>query len=185
MASSTAADWIAQNFGLFIAVCVLYIVLAFTLICVRSLSRKVPINYILLAAFTLCVSYMVAACVCYISPEIVMTAAAVTAVVVIALTGYAYYTKTDFTICAPLMIVIGFGLMFCILFALIFSFSWGNIFISFACVVIFGFYIIFDTQLILGKGRYQIGMDDYILGAVIIYIDIINLFLELLKIFSR
>jgi len=38
---------------------------------------------------------------------------------------------------------------------------------------------------VAGKGRYKLTMDDYIVGALIIYLDIIMLFLELLKLFGN
>jgi FtsH-binding integral membrane protein len=51
-------------------------------------------------------------------------------------------------------------------------------------VVIFSFYLLFDTQLIMGGKRYEIEIDDYILGAIILYTDIITIFLYLLRIFG-
>ncbi len=51
-------------------------------------------------------------------------------------------------------------------------------------VLIFSFYLIFDTQLIMGGKRYEIEIDDYILGAIILYTDIITIFLYLLRIFG-
>ena len=47
--------------------------------------------------------------------------------------------------------------------------------------LIFGIYLIFDTQLIVGEGRYKLGIDDYILGAMILYVDIIMIFIYLLQ----
>ena len=122
VANKDVAYWMVENYGLFIFAIVGYIATACTLICVRSISRKVPVNYILLGFFTLCVSYIVASCVGFTDPNIVIAAAATTAVVVCTLTAYAYYTKTDFTLCAPFMLVLGVGLIFCSLFALIFNF---------------------------------------------------------------
>jgi FtsH-binding integral membrane protein len=52
-------------------------------------------------------------------------------------------------------------------------------------VIIFGIYIIIDTQMIIGSHKYGIGMDDYILGALILYIDIIQLFLYILRLLSK
>lgn len=48
-------------------------------------------------------------------------------------------------------------------------------------VLIFGLYLIFDTQLILGKGRHKLSIDDYVLGALILYIDIIMIFIYILS----
>ena len=53
-------------------------------------------------------------------------------------------------------------------------------------VFLSSFYLIFDTQLILsgtyeGHRRFEIDQDSYIMAALILYLDIINLFLYILK----
>ena len=50
-------------------------------------------------------------------------------------------------------------------------------------VVLFSFFIIYDTQIIVGGKHRQYELDDdrYILGSVLLYLDIINLFLEILR----
>lgn len=42
-------------------------------------------------------------------------------------------------------------------------------------------YIVVDTQLIMGGKNKELSLDNYILGAVILYVDIIGLFLKLLQ----
>jgi len=49
-------------------------------------------------------------------------------------------------------------------------------------------YLIYDTQLICGgkHGRAnQISMDDYIFAAIMLYLDILILFLEILKLLGK
>ena len=48
-------------------------------------------------------------------------------------------------------------------------------------------YIIHDTQLIIGGAnkKYQIAPDDYVLAALTLYLDIINLFLYLLSLLNK
>lgn len=68
-----------------------------------------------------------------------------TAGIVIALTIYAMTTKTDFTVCGGLMFVLGAALL---LFG-IFSYFFGPTFRLVCCVfgvVVFGLYLIVDTQ---------------------------------------
>ena len=47
-------------------------------------------------------------------------------------------------------------------------------------IFLFGVYLIFDTQLIMGGKRYELCIDDYVVGALILYLDIIMIFLYLL-----
>ena len=59
---------------------------------------------------------------------------------------------------------------------------------NFYCVIwaiIYGLYLVYDTQLIAGGKRFELSMDDYIIGALILYIDIVGLFLKLLQLLSR
>ena len=52
-----------------------------------------------------------------------------------------------------------------------------------AGVLIFSLYIVYDTQTIVGgeHKNFQFDMDDYVLAALVIYLDIINLFILLLQ----
>jgi protein lifeguard len=45
--------------------------------------------------------------------------------------------------------------------------------------------LIIDTQLILGGKNVELTMDNFVLGAVILYIDIVQLFIEILKIIGK
>ena len=57
------------------------------------MARSVPLNYILLFIFTLAESYLVAACTIPYDSTTVLMAAGLTAVMVTALTIYAFYAK--------------------------------------------------------------------------------------------
>ncbi len=46
--------------------------------------------------------------------------------------------------------------------------------------LIYCVYLIIDTQSILGGGKRQISLDNYAMGAAVIYMDIIGLFLKIL-----
>jgi len=54
----------------------------------------------------------------------------------------------------------------------------------YACLgaLLFSIYIIFDTQMILGKGDLKYSLDDAYLAAIKLYLDIVNLFLSILRI---
>ena len=52
-------------------------------------------------------------------------------------------------------------------------------------VIVFGIYLVIDTQLIIGGRRLELSMDDYVVGALILYIDIIQIFLYLLQLLSK
>jgi len=106
--------------------------------------------------------------------------------IVIAATAYAMLTKEDFTIKWGLFAVLSMAM----LQLLIFGFFWptSSFLYSLYCtlgVVLFGFYLIIDTQMIIGGKRIQLSVDEYIAAAMLLYIDIIQIFLYILSLFSR
>jgi protein lifeguard len=63
-----------------------------------------------------------------------------------------------------------------------------NAYYMFYCsmgIIIFGIYIIIDIIMIVGGKRFEISYDDYIFAALILYIDIIRLFLYILAMLGR
>ena len=85
----------------------MYIVSICALVCCRQ-DRKVPMNYVWLAIFTLCVSVIVGSVCARTKPIIVAEAALLTTAVVIGITVYAFTTKNDFTVLGPLMFIVLF-----------------------------------------------------------------------------
>ena len=173
-----------NNIGLFYAAMCLNIIIIFSMVCFPRLFRSVPTNYILLMVWTICEAYMVGTVTAFNPPEIVMTAAALTAAVSVALTVYAWTTKTDFTFLGGFLFVFTFVMLMWGLLMLIFGFFLYTLYC--VCgVILFSVYLIFDTQLIMGRFGMEYSIDDYILAALNIYIDIIQLFLYILSILRR
>ena len=150
--------------------------------CFPALSQKHPLNLVLLFLFTLAESYIVAFICGLYEPKIVVAAAVVTAAATIGLTLYAVYTKSDFTTWWSCLNGIAWGAFLMIILLSVMNIWFiHNPFVSNLIAVVFGLiymaYLVIDTQLIVGKGKHQITLDNYVLGAIFIYIDIIGLFL--------
>ena len=62
------------------------------------------------------------------------------------------------------------------------SSGWLNVLIAVLFAGIYSVYLIIDTQLIMGGKRQELSLDNYVLGTVMLYVDIIQLFLNLLRI---
>jgi len=101
-----------------------------------------------------------------------------TASLTLGLTFYAFNTKTDFTAWGGMLWGLGAVLLIFGLFSFLFGPTMRLIYCTLG-VILFSVYLVFDTQLIMGgEGKYaSLGKDDYILGAIILYLDIINIFL--------
>jgi hypothetical protein len=156
------------------------------LFCCKSVSKSVPINYILLALFTLAQSYIlffVSAC---YAPEIVVTAIVLTAAVTIGLTVYAMTTKTDFTWCGG--ILFAFLFLFIAFLVLLWIFGTDKLTYKILCLVgvlLYSLYLIYDTQLTMGKGACKYEIDEYVWAAVNLYVDIIEIFLYILRLLGN
>lgn len=178
----SVGNFLLTHMAIFWVAFALSLTILIPLVCFRKLARSVPQNYILLSLWTLCESYMLAtACATY-PPSVVLTAGVMTAAVTIALTFYAMYTKTDFTFCGAFLFVAVSLMFFWGLFALIFSNEILNTVYCVCGVLVYSIYLIFDTQLIMGKFGLEYQIDDYIFAALSIYLDIIQIFLYLLQI---
>jgi len=160
------------------------IIVCIALMCFPKMLKTVPTNYILLSVFTLCEAYLVSTICSLSSPRIVLMAASMTLGITIMLTYYACTTKDDFTVCGSLMfILIGILLMFSI-----FTMFTQNktIHVIYCClgVLVYSLYLVYDTQLLLGTKQNSLDYDDYIIGALMLYVDIISIFLDLLQLLN-
>eukprot|EP01069_Polyplicarium_translucidae_P006226 Polyplicarium_translucidae@DN2925_c0_g1_i2.p1 len=164
-------------------------VVLLVLLCVPRLAQRVPHNYILLAVFTVCEAFSVGGS-CSIAADrigstVVTQAFFATAVVVVGLTAFAFQTKYDFTSCMGVAWIAFLALLVLSFIGMFFpGAKWLDALISGGFSLVFGLYVLIDTQVLLGRGKISVAEDDYILGALMLYIDIINLFVFLLQMLS-
>ena len=110
-----------------------------------------------------------------------------TAIIVLSLTIFAFTTSLDFVLLGPILIIIlSMAMAMSMIFMFVFFFD-NKLHVIYCTigVIIFSIYLVIDTQLIMGGKRYQVEIDDYILGAIILYTDIIMIFLYLIRILSK
>ena len=169
----------------------LQLVINCAVMCFKACSRKVPTNYIMMTIFTGCWAYILTYICAFYDKDTVLCAAMMTIVLTASITVYAVTTKTDFTklcgpwVCFGLLMIICVQMLLSILSMWLFAFTETWIpFASGFCVIIYGLFLLIDTQLIVGGRRHELSIDDYVVGAMLIYLDIIMIFLELLKLFG-
>jgi len=124
---------------------------------------------------------MIATLCSFYSPRIVMTAVTMTAAIVVGITVYACTTTTDFTFMGPFLFCAVILLICLGLFTI-----WIPFLHTLYCVLgvlVFSIYLIFDTQLIMGKFGNQFVIDDYIIASLSLYLDIVNIFVYILSMF--
>mmetsp|Transcript_42822 Transcript_42822/g.101737 ORF Transcript_42822/g.101737 Transcript_42822/m.101737 type:complete len:238 (-) Transcript_42822:48-761(-) len=112
----------------------------------------------------------------------VLMAVGITTAVFLSLTTFTFQSKWDFSFLGAglfvvLIIFMFFGLGMSIMGASLemqYLYALGG-------TIIFSLYIVFDTWMISAK----LGPDDYIMGAITLYLDIINLFVYILQLVAR
>lgn len=175
-------DFVISHIWLFILSIVLSIIVLLILFFVKELHRRVPYNYILLFTFTILEAFTISCITAFYDPETIALAAGCTAGLTLVLTLYAIFTKTDFTMAWGIMISLSFGLLvFGIIFIFIGSSDLYRLIFCPIAIAIYGIFLVYDTQLIVGEKRHKIGYDDYVLGSVALYIDIVGIFLYMLQ----
>jgi FtsH-binding integral membrane protein len=184
--STDVQDFLIDNIWILIVFAILAFIPLCALVCLTKLARKVPINYILLLSFVFWQSIVVAySCASVGDPKLVMIAALMTMGLTGILTAFACYTKIDFTLWWGAASIMGGTLLMFGLFAIIFQSDVLYIVYISLGIVVYGFYLLIDTQLICGGKTWKLSEDDYIIGALILYIDIIGLFIYILELLNR
>ncbi|CAH1115742.1 unnamed protein product [Psylliodes chrysocephalus] len=140
--------------------------------------KESPANLILLAAFTVVQGYTVGVIVTFYSQAIVLQALLLTLIVLAGLTLFTFQTKRDYSamhsgLFAGLCILIVGGFMQVFLQSSVFEIA-----ISFGGALLFCLFIVFDTQMIMKT----LSPEEYILATINLYMDIINLFIYILRI---
>ena len=159
----------------------LTLILVFTLSCNPDLARRHPHGLLLLSAFTAAEGWVIGTVTMFADTNIVLSAALITVVVVSALALFAFQTKYDFTTKSGLIFTVLLGLILFGVGAVFFRNRVVTIAWSAAGAVVFCAILVVDIQLLMSGKRYRIGEDDYILAALAIYLDVVNIFLHILR----
>lgn len=88
---------------------------------------------------------MVSSICLHYSIEKVLLAATLTCFITVGLTIYSILTKTDFTLMGGILAVLGFGFLGLIFVGIFFKNTLYHKLVSFLGVILFGFYLVYDT----------------------------------------
>lgn len=151
--------------------------------CFPGVAQTYPNNYLLLAAFTMVEAFIIGIYTAMHNTMAVLIAAGVTCLITIVLSIYAATTKTDFSGMGIYLLVALVGIMGISIAAIITGIGWLMTLWLVLGVVLFSFYLVYDTQLIVGgkHQQYAFTVDDYVLAALCLYLDIINIFMYILQ----
>nr|CAH7728626.1 unnamed protein product [Callosobruchus chinensis] len=153
------------------------------LVCCPQVRRTTPINFICLGFLTFGGSYAAAYISCFFDTYTVMIALGSTAGIFCVITCLAIQKKVDVTGCGMYLSLAGVIVLIYGIAVLIMTFyvKLPILFMIYAGVfcVLFCLYLLYDMQKILGGKRIQLLPNEYILGAITLYTDIVVIFLNL------
>ncbi|KAF4358718.1 hypothetical protein F8388_013671 [Cannabis sativa] len=148
-------------------------------------QQKHPLNFIFLGLFTLSLSLTVGVSCANTDGKIVLEALILTSAVVTSLTGYTFWASKkgkDFSFLGPVLFT---GLIILVLSSFIQAFfplgSTSVAIYGAVGAIIFSGYIVYDTQNLIKRFTY----DEYIWAAITLYLDILNLFLTILRMLKQ
>ncbi|MBI2297611.1 MAG: Bax inhibitor-1 family protein [Armatimonadetes bacterium] len=160
----------------------LVVIAFFVTFFIASATRRKPgLNLLMLFLFTAVTGWMIAPqlfAYSIFSPGAVPLAGALTAAVFLGLTVFAFVSKRDFNFLGAGLFVALWGLIIAgLLNAFIFHSAWAWMFRAWVGVVIFSLFVIYDTSRLLRR----LPESEYVIGALELYLDFINLFLLILR----
>ncbi|KAB7507800.1 Protein lifeguard 1 [Armadillidium nasatum] len=143
-----------NNQWLFWVALVTTFVCLIALSCCGNLRRRFPHNFIFLGLFTVCEGFLLGCASASFTAEEILMAVGITGAVVLGLTLFAFQTKNR-------------------ILSIVYS-SVG--------ALLFCFYLVFDTQMMMGGNhKHAISPEEYVFAALTLYLDIINIFMYILS----
>uniref|UniRef100_A0A3P9MY37 Si:ch211-284o19.8 n=1 Tax=Poecilia reticulata TaxID=8081 RepID=A0A3P9MY37_POERE len=175
--SSVVKEAVQNNLWAYLSSFIVFIVVAFTLSCCRSFSRRHPWNLVGLVIVTLSLSYMVGTVASFHNTTAVVITMAVTFLGVLL---FCFQTRYDFTIYYGVLLIMAVDV---IMFGVICTFYYSHVAsIIYGCLgaLLYSLFLLVDCQLMMGKMSYRLNPEEYVNAALTIYLDIILIFLYLL-----
>ncbi|XP_011818635.1 PREDICTED: protein lifeguard 1 [Colobus angolensis palliatus] len=174
--------WVLKNPWFIYATFPAFFAVLIILACCGNLRRQVPANYILLGFFTALEGLLLGAISVFYKAEEVLWATAATTLVTLALTLFALQTKWDFTLLNGVLFVFCFVLFIYGILLIFVRSYWLHLLYAGLGTVLFSLYLVMDVQLMLGgHHHYSLDPEEYVFAALNIYLDIINLFIFILR----
>jgi len=170
---------------LFIDVMMLFVIIVM-IGCQPDTMKSYPSNWISLLLFTLLETYLMGFIGVAYDTQTLLLGGFTTVSIFSGLSIYAVQTKYDYTTMGNILLSLLMGLILFGFFSWFVKTSMISIMYSTGGAIVFSFYIIYDTQMIVGghNRMIQYTEDDFVIATIGLYLDIINLFLYLLDLLN-
>ncbi|KAF5280018.1 hypothetical protein FQA39_LY05399 [Lamprigera yunnana] len=177
-----------SNIGWVIALVVAFAIY-FIFLCCEDSTRRSPLNYLLLVVMTLVFTYFTVLLSISIPKEIVFLSVGLTSCLCFSISLFASQTKIDFTKHLQLLLLLTLYILIYMPLLWIINIFWFHIeqmylIWAYVITILFSFYLLMDTQMIMGGRRYELSPDEHVHAALVLYIDIILILWQIMRILS-
>ncbi len=176
------------NFWLYVLTAIGTIVTSCMLLCscCGNFQRQFPINMILLSIFTLCEAYTVSCLCAFFTPTLVASAMGITALMTLAVLGVATSPSVNLISASRVISILVVALTCSTLLLFFVRIPLLEWFCLLGGLVVYGFSLAFHLQLVIGnKLGVEFGVDDYIQASLILYMDILRIFIRVLILLAK
>lgn len=147
------------------------------LVCIETTRRSFPLNFILLSLLTAAYALLAATLAAQYDTKSVLFAFGTTAFATFAITLIAKYSPLDITTCGCALCILALLHLIASIIIIIFvKVELANLIIASLGALLVSLYLMFDLQLIMGGRSIELSPEEYILAAIMLYIDIVYLF---------
>ncbi|KYB27616.1 protein lifeguard 3 [Tribolium castaneum] len=179
---------IRNGLPIMIAGMIVFMTVYCCVVCTR-VRHQYPLNFILLAILTVAMTLLVMCLTARVPPLIVLFAVGTTAALCLMVSLFAIQTKWDVTSCGMCLCVATgmlclYGVVIMILSLVGIHMPILHVVYSAIATVIFTFWLMYDTQMIVGGRRLELSPEEYIVGALSLYVDIIYIFIHILHLYQ-
>lgn len=176
----------AENFYLFWVALAIYLMCDLCMLCRRRLSRQVPINFIILLIATLCQGYMLSLTCATYTPECVFMVFVVATSTFVGMTLYSLCARRDVGVRGSILSgAVAGGVALGVVLT---QFSESDIiYLAVCCLFVFIAltFVAVDTQMMLKERRYGISHEDYVVAALMLFVDFVNIFTHICSVVRR
>lgn len=178
--SSVVKEAVQEHLWAYLSSFFIFAIVAIALTCCQSFSRRHPWNIVGLVVITLSLSYMVGTVASFHDTNAVVITMASTLVISFAIIAFSMQTRIDFTICYGIGLILVVDLLMFGFFSIFYYSYMADV--AYGCLgaLLYSLFLMIDTQMLMGTFSYRLNPEEYVNAALMIYLDIVLIFLYLL-----
>lgn len=170
------SKFLESNRSVFWASVLAYVIVLLPIIFFSKTAKKFPYNYILLLVFVFSQGIIVAYAMNYFTWQTILIVIALAQSVILSLFVYSLFLKGTLVLPVCFLILTAICTLGLLIFSLVFSGLFTRTLYSTIGVFIFGLFFIFESKLLIGKCRKEYNENDYVIAALSINLDLVQLF---------